>query len=77
VLAFFSPYLIIAGVITAAGVGCGFAPTWFDINMSDHDKDICKWVLPLIFTVSLLLVLPIQILIKWSTTDSRIRWMQD
>jgi hypothetical protein len=57
------------------GIVLGYAPSWFDMNMREHDKDICKWLLPLIFGISIALVAPLPILIKWSTTDGRVKWI--
>jgi hypothetical protein len=74
---FWMPYLLIAAGGMALGVFLGYAPTWFDMNMRERDRDICKWVVPLIFFVSLLLVVPLSALIKWGTTDGRVKWVKD
>jgi Zn ribbon nucleic-acid-binding protein len=74
---FFQPYVIVVAVMMSAGFVLGYAPTWFDINMAPHDKAICAWVVPLIMAVSGLLVIPIPMLLKWSSTDRRVTWLAD
>jgi hypothetical protein len=74
---FLRPYLIMAACFLALGIVAGYAPTWFDMNMGESDRAICKWVMPLVLGGTVLLVAPLPIWIKWSTTDSRVKWVND
>lgn len=73
---FFSrPAVTIVG-FTLLGAFVGFAPTWFGMNMRAHDKEMSQWLLPLLFGVSVLLVVPFSTLAKWSTIDARVKWVE-
>jgi hypothetical protein len=72
---FLLPWLLMIAAFLLAGIVAGYAPTWFDMNMAQRDRDVCKWVMPLILGGSVLLVAPIPILLKWSTTDQRVKWI--
>jgi transcription elongation factor Elf1 len=74
-LRFFFPYVAVSVAFVLAGIVAGFAPTWFDVNMSESDKQICKWVMPLIIIVPVLLVVPISAIPKWTSTDRRVKWL--
>ena len=76
-LAFWQPFLIVFAIAAVAGVVCGYLPTWADMNMAEHDRAICRWVLPLIFVGTAALVVPIQALVRWANLDARVRWVDD
>ncbi|MBX3160528.1 MAG: hypothetical protein KF773_31475 [Deltaproteobacteria bacterium] len=70
-----------AGVFVAIAAGTmlvaivlGFYPTWSEMNMSEHDKAICRWLMPAIFGGVLAIVLPIELLKRWPR-DAYVRWL--
>lgn len=75
VWSFLRPWLIMVALFMGAAVIAGYAPTWFDLNMSEHDRGICKWVMPLIFGGTLLLIIPSMLWTKWVNTDQQVRWV--
>lgn len=74
-LRFWQPFLIMAVVLVGVGFIAGYYPTWSDMNMSSHDKEICAWLMPLIFAGVVVLVVPFQALIRWGNLDARVKWL--
>lgn len=74
---FCKPFVIAAFVMVALGVIGGMIPTWFHMNMREHDKAIVAWLVPLILIGTTALVMPIQMLTRWAGTDTRVRWLDD
>jgi hypothetical protein len=72
---FLRSWILMAALFITGGIAIGYAPTWFDVNMSAHDREICKWVMPLLVAVTLLFILPTMIWTKWSKTEERVRWL--
>jgi hypothetical protein len=75
VLRFFRPHLIALAVFIAGGFVAGYLPTWLDINMRQHDRDLCKWVCPLLIGGPAVLIYAFTMLAKWSGIDRRVRWI--
>jgi hypothetical protein len=72
---FWAPWV---GWPAAAMVGSlivGFWPMLSGMNMSDRDKAICAWLIPLICAVSMVLVVPLSVLPRWNTLDARVKWI--
>jgi hypothetical protein len=76
-LRFWKPYLIVVAVFVGIGLLLGFAPTLFDMQMTESGKDSCKWLVPLVLGVPMLFVVPLVSLPKWSTIDARVRWIEE
>lgn len=74
VLRFALPYLLIIAAFFAGGVIAGYLPTWLDLNMHERDRDICKWLCPLLLVGTALLIVPITLGSKWHGIDRRIHW---
>jgi DNA-directed RNA polymerase subunit RPC12/RpoP len=77
VWSFVRSWLLMVALFMGGAIVAGYAPTWFDINMSQHDRDICKWVMPLIFGGTLLLIIPFVMWNRWATTDQRVQWVDE
>ena len=77
VWSFLFPWLIMAALFMGGAIFIGYAPTWFDIAMSGHDRNICRWLLPLIMGAVLLIFIPFTVWRKWTTTDIRVQWVDD
>jgi len=74
VLRFALPYLLLIAAFFAGGVIAGYLPTWLDLNMHERDRDICKWLCPLLLGGTALLIVPITLGSKCHGIDRRIHW---
>lgn len=75
-LGFWTPFLIMFAAFLGGGIVLGYLPTWADMNMAQRDRDICKWVVPLILGGTAALFVPIAALTRWSGLDRRITWVE-
>jgi|JI10StandDraft_1071094.scaffolds.fasta_scaffold516279_2 hypothetical protein len=73
---FLMPYAIGVAVAIVAGVIVGYWPTWSGMNMREDDKAFLRWLCPLLLGGIALLVVPIQMFIRWQNPDARIRWLR-
>ena len=69
------PHLVVVAAFFAGGIIAGFLPTWLDINMSDRDRDICKWLVPLLCGGTALMIVPLVLWTRWHGIDRRIDWI--
>jgi hypothetical protein len=74
-LAFIAPYLGMTAFFVALGVIFGYAPTWFDINMSAHDKAICATYVTWAFVIAAVLAGGLPLWFRWSHNDGRVKWI--
>ena len=71
---FLSGFAIAIVVSMVAGIVGGMYPTWSNMNMSERDKAICAWVIPLIFAGVLAFAIPIELAKRWPR-DRHVRWL--
>jgi hypothetical protein len=76
-MAFLGRYFWMAGFFIATGVVMGFAPTWFDINMRESDKALCRtWVTGATVAATLVFT-SLGVWWRWAVNDGRVRWLDD
>ncbi|HSN24897.1 MAG TPA: hypothetical protein VLT45_01395 [Kofleriaceae bacterium] len=74
-LKFLTPYLVLIGLFVAIGVVAGYAPTWFDMNMGEHDKAICRTYITWGFMIFALLAGLLPMWWRWTHNDRRVTWL--
>ena len=74
-LRFLTPYFWIIGLFIAIGIVAGYAPTWFDINMRESDKEICRTYITWGFVIFALLAGLLPMWWRWGNNDSRVTWL--
>ena len=76
-LGFWLPFVYIFLFMLGLGIVFGFYPTWSHMNMSEHDKAISRWVLPLILGGTAVFVIPLHAYRRWGNLDRRVRWLPE
>ena len=59
------------------GVIFGYAPTWFEINMSASDKALCATYVTWAFVIIAVLAGALPLWFRWAHNDARVRWLDD
>lgn len=60
-------FTLVLGVLT-------MAPTWFDLGIEPEEQRKLVWAMSGVGVCTILLMLPLPVWMKWTSTKARVRW---